>query len=237
LVSLIILHDISDRLRYTGYKSALVANISHELKTPLTLIMTTSEVINKDKGMSRENLEKFLSAIYTNARRLNYLLDDLISLHRLETSEPVAGQSDLTEVVSDVRELLDTSGKTLNWNVDSGKVGINSSHITSVLVNLITNAIKYSHGDEIDIIIKRQENELVISVADRGPVIPHPERERVFERFYSLSASRNRDNSGSGLGLSIVKHIAKLYGGQAKVVENDKFGNTFEVRLTEKDNE
>ncbi|MDR0622572.1 MAG: hypothetical protein LBJ61_11975 [Deltaproteobacteria bacterium] len=233
--TLIILHDISDRLKYSGYKSNLVANISHELKTPLTLIMATSEVITKDNQMSKENLDKFLNTIHGNARRLNSLLDDLISLHRLETSEPVLAQADLDEIVSDVRDLIETKGKRLNWSFDSGQVNVNGSHVTSVLVNLITNAIKYSTGSDIDIGLKRGDNELEISVADRGPVIPPSERERVFERFYSLSASRNRDDSGSGLGLSIVKHIAKLYGGLAKVVANDKSGNTFIVRLTEKD--
>jgi two-component system phosphate regulon sensor histidine kinase PhoR len=232
--TLIILHDISDRLKYSGYKSDLVANISHELKTPLTLIMTTSEVITKDPDMSKDKLDKFLTTIYGNARRLNSLLDDLISLHRLETSEPVVSQADLDEVVADVRELIDAKGKTLNWKIDSGEVNVNGSHLTSVLVNLIGNAIKYSSGNEIDIGLIRAEHELEISVADQGPVIPKIERERIFERFYSLSASRNRDNSGSGLGLSIVKHIAKLYGGQAKVIENDKPGNTFIVRLTQK---
>ncbi|MDR2302657.1 MAG: PAS domain-containing protein [Deltaproteobacteria bacterium] len=233
--TLIILHDISDRLKYSGYKSDLVANISHELKTPLTLIMTTSEVITKDKDMSKDNLDKFLTTIYGNARRLNTLLDDLISLHRFETSEPLLSSADLDEVVTDVRDLIETKGKTLNWQTDSGQVNVNGSHLTSVLVNLIGNAIKYSSGSDIDIGLKRSDHELEITVADQGPVIPLNERERIFERFYSLSASRNRDNSGSGLGLSIVKHIAKLYGGQAKVVENDKPGNTFVVRLTQKD--
>jgi two-component system phosphate regulon sensor histidine kinase PhoR len=137
--------------------------------------------------------------------------------------------------VADVRELIETKGKTLNWRADSGVVKINGSHITSVLVNLISNAIKYSSGSEINITVKRGENELEIAVADLGPAIPPAERERVFERFYSLSVSRNRDNSGSGLGLSIVKHIAKLYGGLAKVVANEKGGNTFITRLTERD--
>ncbi|MDR2366843.1 MAG: hypothetical protein LBF58_01835 [Deltaproteobacteria bacterium] len=233
--TLIILHDVSDRLKYSGYKSNLVANISHELKTPLTLIMATSEVIAKDKGMSKDKLDKFLTTIHGNARRLNSLLDDLISLHRLETNEPTQAQADLGEVVADVRDLIETQGKTLLWQSDTGLVNVNGGHITSVLVNLITNAIKYSSGPEIEIGVRRLDGELEITVADQGPAIPLPERERVFERFYSLSTSRNRDNSGSGLGLSIVKHIARLYGGLAKVVENDKSGNTFIVRLTEKD--
>ncbi|MDR1308486.1 MAG: hypothetical protein LBL95_01080 [Deltaproteobacteria bacterium] len=232
--TLVILHDISDRLRYSGYKSELVANISHELKTPLSLIMASSEVIAGDPGMPRERLERFLQAVLGNARRLNGILDDLIFLHRLETGEPSAARSDLGEVVSEVADLVEPDGKRLNWRCDSGTVGVHPGHIASILTNLVTNALKYSSGPEIDVSVSRGDNELTISVADGGPAIPLGERERIFERFYSLSASRSRENSGSGLGLSIVKHIARLYGGQARIVDNDRGGNTFVVSLTER---
>ncbi|MDR1109680.1 MAG: hypothetical protein LBP92_03030 [Deltaproteobacteria bacterium] len=232
--TLVILHDISDRLRYSGYKSELVANISHELKTPLSLIMASSEVIAGDPGMPRERLERFLQAVLGNARRLNGILDDLIFLHRLETGGPSAARSDLGEVVSEVADLVEPDGKRLNWRCDSGTVGVHPGHIASILTNLVTNALKYSSGPEIDVSVSRGDDGLTISVADGGPAIPLGERERIFERFYSLSASRSRENSGSGLGLSIVKHIARLYGGQARIVDNDRGGNTFVVSLTER---
>ena len=230
---LIVLHDASDREKYTGFKTELIANISHELKTPLTLIMTTSELIVKDNQMSREYLVKFLNTIHNNARRLNIILDDLISLHRLETlegAEPVG--TNLEEIVSEVRDLVDLKDKTAAWNCDQGEVAVHPSHVMSVLTNLITNAVKYSTSGEIQVEALIRGGALEIRVADGGPVIPPAERERIFERFYSISNSRCRDRSGSGLGLAIVKHVARLYNGQAKVEENARGGNTFVVRLT-----
>jgi two-component system phosphate regulon sensor histidine kinase PhoR len=233
--SLAILHDISDRLRYTGYKSDLVANVSHELKTPLTLVMTASEVLTRDPGMPREKSEKFLATILSSARRLNALLDDLIALHRLESQgRPEGAECDLDDVMGDVADLVDPAGKEIVWSADGGRAGVHSSHLASVLVNLVANAVKYSSGRKVEASVRREDGDLVVRVADLGPPVPPSERGRIFERFYSLSPSRNREHSGSGLGLSIVKHIARLYGGQAFVDLNEHGGNTFTVRLTEK---
>jgi two-component system phosphate regulon sensor histidine kinase PhoR len=231
---LIVLHDVSDREKYLGFKTDLIANISHELKTPLTLIMATSELIIKDNQMPNEILVKFLNTIFNNSKRLNIILDDLISLHRLETVEGVeTAEANLDEILFDVKELIDAKGKEISWNCDQGIVNIHSSHILSVLTNLITNAIKYSSDPKINVGVIKKDNVLEISVADGGPSIPPAERDRIFERFYSLSRSRTRERSGSGLGLSIVKHVAKIYGGQALVTENERGGNTFTVKLVQ----
>ncbi|MDR1657135.1 MAG: hypothetical protein LBT47_06210 [Deltaproteobacteria bacterium] len=232
---LIVLHDVSDREKYLGFKTDLIANISHELKTPLTLIMATSELIVKDNKMPEDILLKFLNSIFNNCKRLNIILDDLISLHRLENFEGgQPAEASLDEVLADVKELLNFKDKKVTWNCDQGVVRIHSSHILSVVTNLLTNAVKYSTGSEIEVGVRKKDNVLEISVSDGGPVIELAERERIFERFYSLSQSRTRERSGSGLGLSIVKHIARLYGGQALVTENEHGGNTFIVRLLQR---
>lgn len=232
---LIMLHDVSDREKYLGYKSDLVGNISHELKTPMTLIMAAAEVIIKDIDIPRPFLEKFLQTIYRNTQRLNILLDNLIFLHQLEgAKEAQPDQTDLVEVENDLKELLGPLGKTVNFSFDQGEARIHATHLLSVLTNLISNAEKYSQGDHIDVAVKKNGATVAISVADQGPVIPPHERERIFERFYSISKSRNREKSGSGLGLSIVKHIARLYNGQAMVEGNALGGNTFTVTLVEK---
>lgn len=229
---LIVLHDVADKEKYTGFKTDLIANISHELKTPLTLIMATSELIVKDGQMSRDYLVKFLGTINNNARRLNIILDDLISLHRLETLEGAEpAKASLPEIAAEVGDLVDLKGKSLAWKVDPGEAQVHPSHLMSVLVNLLTNAVKYSTSPEIEAEASLRGGALEIRVADGGPPIPPGERERIFERFYSISSSRSRDRSGSGLGLAIVKHVAKLYGGRAWVEENSRGGNTFVVRL------
>ena len=232
---LVILHDISDQERYSGYKSDLVGNISHELKTPLNLIMTTAEVITKDASMPRQILEKFLTTIYKNTQRLNDLIDNLMFLHELENSQRSNTEEiDLDDILSEFKVLLDAHNKSISYSYDPVTVRICGTHLLSILTNLVSNAVNYSNGEHIAVDIKKRESTLQIRVSDAGPEIPAAERERIFERFYSLSKSRNRNNSGSGLGLAIVKHIARLYNGQARVTSNEHGGNTFVVRLVEK---
>ncbi|MDR3204271.1 MAG: PAS domain-containing sensor histidine kinase, partial [Deltaproteobacteria bacterium] len=179
---MVILHDITDRQRYNGYKSDLVGNVSHELKTPLTLILTTCELIIKDTQMPRTLLEKFLGVIFSNSKRLNTLLDDLVSLHRLEKIEFLeTGVCDLEELSHEIVDLVDFGDKNISWNIDEGKVNIHPSHILSVLTNYIGNAVKYSTGKDIEVSVKRVNGRQVeIAVADEGPAIEPFERERVF---------------------------------------------------------
>ncbi|MDR2140368.1 MAG: GHKL domain-containing protein [Deltaproteobacteria bacterium] len=230
---LVIFHDQTEKEKYSNYKSDLVGNVSHELKTPLALVLGAAEVILRDREMSRPFLEKFLNTLYRNAQRLNNLLDDLILLHQLESRpESLSEECDLKEIVGEIEEMIDPGDKVVEWDYDQVKVNFHSAHLISVLTNLINNALKYSKGPKIQVEVRHRESYLEIAVADGGPMIPVSERERIFERFYSMSRSRNRERSGSGLGLAIVKHIARLYRGQVKVSENDQGGNTFWVMMT-----
>ncbi|MDR2726069.1 MAG: PAS domain-containing protein [Candidatus Adiutrix sp.] len=232
---LALLHDISDREKYSGYKSELVGNVSHELKTPLTLIMAAAEVLVKDPETPRPVQEKFLNTIYKNAHRLDALLEDLIFLHKLESlviSEPTP--VNLEDILAEIKDLADPGDKEVLYDFDSGPARIHGTHLISLLTNLIGNAVKYSTGRTVRVAARKTENALEIEVADEGPAIPAGERERIFERFYSLSESRNRGQSGSGLGLAIVKHIARQYNGRALVAGNESGGNTFRVTLAEK---
>lgn len=232
---LVMLHDISDREKYSGYKSDLVGNISHELKTPMTLIMGAAEVIVKDSEMPKSYLDKFLGTIYKNTQRVNQLLDDLIHLHQLERSrESEPGRADLRETLEEIKDLLGPLDKSINYQFEPGTVRIHAAHLISVLTNLISNAGKYSQGETIEVELKSAPGLLEIRVADQGPAIPPSEAERIFERFYTVSKSRNRGESGSGLGLSIVKHIARIYRGQVFLERNSSGGNTFVVHLLEK---
>ena len=232
---LILLHDISDQEKYSGYKSDLVGNISHELKTPLTLIMGASEVILKDPAMPREFLDKFLKTIHRNSGRINLLLDDLIFLHRLESApESEVYETDLGEMVEELKDLLGPMEKKVSYDFEEATVRINSTHLISVLSNLIINAEKYSRGDAVEAAVHRRGGFVEIRVSDQGPPIPPAEAARIFERFYTVSKSRNRGAAGSGLGLSIVKHIARVYRGEASLETNPQGGNTFVARLLEK---
>ena len=232
---LALLHDISDRERYSGYKSELVGNVSHELKTPLALIMAAAEVLVKDPETPGPVREKFLDTIYKNARRLDAILEDLIFLHKLESlviSEPAP--ADLGEILSEIKDLTDPGDKNVLYEFDSGPVKIHGTHLISLLTNLIGNAVRHSLGPVVRVAARKTGNMLEIRVDDEGPAIPAGERERIFERFYSLSESRNRGQSGSGLGLAIVKHIARQYDGRVTLTGNESGGNTFRVTLLEK---
>ncbi|MCL2029372.1 MAG: ATP-binding protein [Deltaproteobacteria bacterium] len=232
---LTLLHDISDREKYSGYKSELVGNISHELKTPLTLILTAAEALVKDPETPRPVLGKFLGIICANAHRLNALLEDLIFLHKLESlviSEPAS--VDLADILSEIKDLAEPGGKRMVYDFDAGTTRVHGAHLVSLLTNLINNAVKYSTGRTVKVEARKTGGALEIKVADEGPAIPPAERDRIFERFYCLSASRGRGQSGSGLGLSIVKHIARHYNGRVLVTDNEFGGNTFSVTLVEK---
>jgi two-component system phosphate regulon sensor histidine kinase PhoR len=230
---LVIFHDQTEKEKYSSYKSDLVGNVSHELKTPLALVLNSAEVILKDPEMPRVYLDKFLNTLYRNAQRLNSLLDDLIILHHLEARpEALAEECDLKAIIDEIQEMVDPGDKEIEWRYDEGYIYFHSAHVISVITNLVNNAIKYAKGPKILVEVRRKNNFMEISVADSGPKIPASERERIFERFYSISRSRNRDRSGSGLGLAIVKHVARIYHGQVKVSDNDLGGNTFWVLLT-----
>jgi two-component system phosphate regulon sensor histidine kinase PhoR len=235
----VILHDLSDQEKYGIYKSDLVSNISHELKTPLAVILTASEVTLKDPGMPEDRRAGFLETIRRNVLRLSAILDDLNYLQRLETVDEAAGaEADLSEAMSEAlseaKDLEGYSGKKIELESDGGNVAIYGPHLVSVAANLLANAVKYSKDDLVRAKAVSGGGTVTIEVEDGGPPIPPAERERIFERFYSLSRSRNRDKSGSGLGLSIVKHIAMIYDGEAAVFENGRGGNTFRVRLKER---
>jgi two-component system phosphate regulon sensor histidine kinase PhoR len=232
---LVILHDITDFQKYNLYKSILVGNISHELKTPLSIIMTASETVMGDLQMPDEIRTKFLRNIYRNSRRVNILIDDLIKLHTLENGDDTEiAESNLDDIIEDIMDIVDPGKKNIQYRFDHGDVCIHSAHIISIVTNLISNAVKYSKGDDIKVDLKKDDQSLIVSVSDGGPAIPFSERDRIFERFYSMSKSRNRESGGSGLGLSIVKHIARIYKGEARVLLNEDGGNTFSVKLLQK---
>ena len=239
---LVVIDDITARAEYNSYKMDLIGNLSHELKTPLTLILGATETVLKNIDITAEERNRFLQTVYRNGLSLNRLLSDMLSLHKLENLGGANGITDTTEVAlilselgEQIEPLLDD--KKINYTIEADKIRAHPSHILSILLNFVTNALKYSSGKEINVLVRKSKGEVVISVSDQGPAIPVSDRKRIFERFYSISQSRARegvDSSGSGLGLSIVKHIVKLYHGHIKIEKNADGGNTFTVLFMER---
>ena len=139
----------------------------------------------------------------------------------------------MREILSEIAARFKTGEKNLIINCNVDIINMLPQHFQSLLENLTDNAIKYSTGKNVYVDILKN-NGIIIKVSDEGPVIPENERDRIFERFYTVSKSRNKERSGSGLGLSIVKHIAQIYKGRVKVYYNNFNGNTFEIELPQK---
>ena len=229
---LVVIRDITASADYDDFKAELTANIAHEIKTPIAIIMGASETLLADNNMPEELSKKFLTKIYTGSSRLNNIINQTLELYRVEnTGVSIEEKADISLIISNI--ILHDTNKSVRYNNKVNKeYNIDSYHVEMILTNLINNAVKYSNGDIIDVSIYEENSALIIEVADMGPQIAEKERSRIFERFYTVSKSRK--NSGFGLGLSIVKHIAFMYGGSAKVYPNNNNGNTFKIKLYER---
>lgn len=235
---LLLLRNVTRQVEYEAFKAELTGNISHELKTPLAMIMSYAETLRDTPEIDETTRSRFLDNIYGSSVRLNNLINDIIELHKLEsvgdgfTIDEVVS---LTDAVNEIYAFYtDTGNKTLLLEADESEVRILHEHLQSILTNLIDNAMKYSEGELVTAKMRSNADCLTITVDDQGPLIRGTERERIFERFYTCSQSRNKLHSGTGLGLSIVKHIANLYDGTVRVEANSEGGNRFLVALTEK---
>ncbi|MCX8083625.1 MAG: ATP-binding protein [Calditerrivibrio sp.] len=233
---IIVFHDSSDQMRYHAFKSELVANVSHELKTPVSIIMGYAETLLNNE-MDQNTREKFLKKLYDSSVRLDNLIADIIQLHSLESSDrnfSVERGVYPSELMSELEEIYRDAVKKIHYNFDDSEVKVLKEHLLSIFKNLIDNALTYSTGNNVYVSLVKSESKIVLSVEDEGPVIPDEEKGKIFERFYTSSRSRNRKHSGTGLGLSIVKHTAELYGGYVELIKSVYGGNCFKVVLKEK---
>lgn len=233
---LIVFSDMTEKVKYQKFKSKLVCNISHELKTPLAMIMGYAETILDDPRMPQATATRFLKKIYKNSERINKIINNVLGLHKLESS---AEGSIIVNTPSSVSELIEElksgyeerSDIHLEFLSDATHVNILYDHLYSILSNLVSNAVKYSKGDIVFIHLQKKDQEITLSVEDQGPAIAPEEKDRIFERFYTVSNSRNREHSGTGLGLPIVKHIAQQYSGHVQLTQGKHRGNVFIVTL------
>lgn len=234
---LVVFFDVTERAEYENFKAELIGNITHELKTPLAMIMGYSETIMNDPNMDQKFHDKFIKIIFNSSNRLNVLINDILKLHKLEMLKNnliVEEPSVMPDIGEELESYYSDNPKAVHISVPDDEVFINREHIMSISTNLLDNAMKYSTGDHIHLNASYEDETLTIKVEDHGPTIPLNEQARIFERFYTMDKSKNQNNTGTGLGLSIVKHIANLYNGDAKVISNDKGGNTFIIQLKEK---
>lgn len=239
--AVMVLHDVTDIRRLENIRRDFVANVSHELKTPITTIKGFVETLRDGALEDREHAARFLDIIASNGDRLHAIIEDLLSLSRLEQTEQIAG---LVRRETVLRHVIDTAMQDCGAKAASRQVtvttacdpnlqiSVNASLIEQAIVNLLDNAINYSKaGSTIHIAASRQGDEVTVCVQDEGIGIPQEHLPRLFERFYRVDRARSRERGGTGLGLAIVKHIAQVHGGQVSVVSRLGEGSTFILRL------
>jgi len=237
----VVLHDITQLRQLELVRQQFVANVSHELKTPIAAIQAAVETLEDEPRIVTEVQTRFLGMISRQAQRLNTIVDDLLTLARVEQKHD---HDDAPMKLSLVRPVIyaavetcqnmaDSKGVSLAVNVDANlRAVLNPQLLEQALVNLLDNAIKFSPPDSlVEVTAKGNLSEVVISVRDHGPGIDPQHIPRIFERFYRTDEARSRDRGGTGLGLAIVKHIAQAHGGHVDVDTKLLQGSVFQIHL------
>lgn len=227
--------------RLEAVRQDFVANASHELKTPVTSIHGSVEAIVEGSVKDPVQTERYLGIIARHASRLNSIIEDLLTLSRLEEpGEQRTLNFNIGRVKPVIEAAIDLSGikadeKRIAINLvcgDDVQARINPPLLEQAVANLIDNAIKYSpEGSHIHIEVHTDSTEISIVVSDEGSGIPSEHLSRIFERFYVVDKSRSRKLGGTGLGLAIVKHIAQTHGGRVTVESTSEKGSTFIIHL------
>jgi signal transduction histidine kinase len=215
-------HMADELAALEAMRSEFVAHASHELRSPLTSIRGFVGAI-LDGTIPADDARPFLERIHKESERLGKLVDELLDLSRLENPEseplPAAGETSLGHVVREalatLAPQLEAKGLVLHTEIEEVAVLASAERVTQVVINLLSNAIRFSHpGGPITIRVLDTETDGRVEILDRGIGIPADEIERVWERFYKVDKARTADQGGTGLGLSIAKRIVELLGGQ-----------------------
>jgi two-component system phosphate regulon sensor histidine kinase PhoR len=238
--AVIILHDVTQVRRLEAVRRDFVANVSHELKTPLTAIRGLVETLCEEEGVDPGTQKRFLRKIRDQAARLSTLVADLLTLSRVESQGDALERQllDLREIARSSAQRAQAMGekKGLKFELvlpeQSMSIVGDEEALQQVLDNLLDNAVKYTPGGGRVWLRLRLEGEHVVAeVEDTGIGLEPQHLERIFERFYRVDKARSRELGGTGLGLSIVKHFVATLGGKVSVESTPGKGSTFRVRL------
>ncbi|OYT75018.1 MAG: PAS domain-containing sensor histidine kinase [Armatimonadetes bacterium JP3_11] len=233
----IALIDKSELLRLEQVRRDFVANVSHEFRTPLASIRSLSETIHDDPDMPLETRQRFLNLIIQEADRLTRIAEDLLTLSRAESLQPVKEPFELTPLIQQAVQEMTTEAQRHQVQVLTDlqpnlNLLANRDQILQVVLNLLSNAIRYNKPQgSVTVRTYAQNSYAVIEVADTGIGIPSEALPRIFERFYRVDKTRSRERGGTGLGLAIVKHIVESHGGAVEVESEYRVGSVFRVKL------
>lgn len=233
--------DLTTRRRLETIRRDFAANVSHELKTPLTVIGGFAETLH-DPDLAPEDRRRFLETIESNTRRMQRIVDDLLDLSRYESGswKPNVMSNDLAGVVSDVfmgvQRAADTKGLTLTFSAspDARRVDADPTALRQVLANLVENAVRYTSRGGVTVRADGPVSGIggmTVSVSDTGSGIPVEHIGRIFERFYRVDLGRAREEGGTGLGLAIVRHLVETHGGSVRAESVVGRGTTITIHL------
>ncbi len=242
--AVVVLNDVTRVRQVDRIRRDFVANVSHELKTPITSIKGFVETLADGALDHRDDARRFLQIVAKEADRLDAIIEDLLSLAKIEQSEEV-GDIELPE--TNLRGVLDSAveeiaSRAAERNIsilvrcdEGARARVNPQLFEQAIVNLLDNAVKYSeHGGTVCVEASRNEKGFYVAVVDEGCGIEAKYLDRLFERFYRVDKARSRKQGGTGLGLSIVKHIMQVHGGQVTVESAPGSGSTFTLHLPHK---
>ncbi|MDP2802230.1 MAG: ATP-binding protein [Phreatobacter sp.] len=242
---LLSLRDLTEERRLEQLRADFVANASHELRTPLASVVGFIETIQGPARNDPDARERFLGIMLAQARRMSRLIDDLLSLSRIELNEHVQPVTvvDLVQLLRHVRDTLGPYAKAqgVSVEIEAGEATLpvkgDQDELIRLFENLVQNAIKYgAEGGRVDIALARENRngrgaEAVVSVRDHGPGIPTEHLPRLTERFYRVDIASSREKGGTGLGLALVKHILNRHRGRLAIESVQGEGATFTVRI------
>ena len=239
--ALIVLNDVTRLRRLENIRRDFVANVSHEIKTPITAIKGFVETL-RDGGMtSGKDADRFLAIIQKHVDRLDAIIEDLLRLSRIEedveTEEIVLEEGRIRDVLLTAMQVCQVKAAPKNIRLELScsedlKAKINPALLEQAVVNLLDNAIKYSDAEsEVQVEAKNVDNKILINVRDQGCGIDKKHLSRLFERFYRVDKARSRKMGGTGLGLAIVKHITQAHRGHVTVESTPGKGSIFSLHL------
>lgn len=236
----VVWQDMTERQKLDELRKEFVANVSHELKTPLTTIKTYSETLLDDGLENKEMAVSFLGVINKESDRMNRIVSDLLTLSRIDYQKISWRKTkfSIDALLGELTETLSIPAKKHQHSLtyiapeNLPKIIGDRDRIQQLLINILSNAIKYTpNGGTIRIVASVRGDEVHIQVKDNGIGIPKADLDRLFERFYRVDKARSRDRGGTGLGLSIAKEIADAHGGRISIESQEKVGTTVHIYL------
>jgi two-component system phosphate regulon sensor histidine kinase PhoR len=237
--TIVALHDITQLKKLEQVRKDFVANVSHELRTPITAIQGFAETLLDGALEDRENARQFIETIRANSRRINSLVDDLLTISRIELGAIRVEKTDvdIRDAVEAVLVLLrDKAAKkgvklAAAVPIDAGAIQADRDRLIQILTNLVENAIKFTERGGVTVGISEEEGRPVLFVSDTGIGVSEKHLRRLGERFYRVDAARSRAMGGTGLGLAIVKHLVKAHGWEMKIESEMGKGTTVKIYI------